>query len=265
MRQTIYLPESFSGIELRQVVNSLDYGPHLHENYSIGLLTNGAQTVRTGRIAETALAGSVQFMEPFQVHENRRLSRSEYSFRHIEISRLRLLQILDGQSLPSRSNYINDKNLFQNLMRAFDALTTSDNALAQDEHLTAAISKLFPASSPSRFSPTAAPSIVARARDFLDANFMDSFTLDSLAALIKVSRVHISRVFKAHVGLAPHEYLVQLRVARAKALLAEGMPIAEAAASSGFADQSHLTRHFKRITHSTPGAYARSCYKRSRL
>ncbi|MCA1625949.1 MAG: helix-turn-helix domain-containing protein, partial [Acidobacteria bacterium] len=76
--------------------------------------------------------------------------------------------------------------------------------------------------------------------------------------------IHISRTFKQHVGLAPHEYLVQLRVACAKAKLAEGMPIADAAIYSGFTDQSHLNRHFKRITHLTPGEYAKSCYKHSR-
>lgn len=257
MLQTVYHTIGISEIELRCVVDSLDYGPHLHENYSIGLLTKGVQNVQTGQTNEIAFAGSVQFMEPFQVHENRSLSRNGYSFRHIEISCSRLHQILDRQALPSPSNYINDTILFRKLMRAFNTLTADDNALAQDEYLTDAISALFPASETSRFHPNAGPRLVAKAREFLHANFSCSFKLDSLAELVGVSRVHVSRVFKEHIGLAPHEYLVQLRVARAKALIAEGMPIGEAAASSGFADQSHLNRYFKRIIHVTPGKYAR--------
>jgi AraC-like DNA-binding protein len=264
MAQTVHIPNFFSGIALRSVADSPDYAPHIHDTYSIGLLTEGGQIIRTGRKAETAFAGSVQFNEPYQVHENHRLACREFSFRHIEISQTRLLQLLDGRTPSARPNHINDRDLFQSLMRAYTNLTTDDNLLAHDEMLTGALMKLFPITEISRFKPELTPRLVSRIRDFLHANFMDSFTLDSLAELTQVSRVHVSRSFKQHIGLAPHEYLVQLRVACAKARIAEGMPIADAAAFSGFADQSHLTRHFKRITHLTPGAYAQSCYKRSR-
>ncbi|MBA3712391.1 MAG: AraC family transcriptional regulator [Pyrinomonadaceae bacterium] len=264
MQQAVDQQDFFSGIELRSVVDSSDYAPHIHDTYTIGLLTEGGQIVRTGRKTETAFAGSVQFNEPYQVHENHRLSPHEFSFRHLEISGPRLLQLLGGHMPFARPNHLPDGDLFQSFMRAFDNLTTDDNLLAHDEMLTGALARLFPLADASRFKPELTPRLVARIKDFLHANYLDSFTLDALTELTQVSRVHISRTFKQHIGLAPHEYLVQLRVACAKAKLAEGMPIAEAAAFSGFADQSHLTRHFKRITHLTPGAYAKSCYKRSR-
>ncbi len=258
MIQTVFIPDFFSGIALRSVDDSPDYAPHIHDTYSIGLLLKGGQIIRTGRKTETAFAGSVQFNEPYQVHENHRLVCREYSFKHIEISQLRLLRQLDGRTPPSRPNHIDDGEVFQSLMRAITSLTTDDNTLANDEMLTGALIKLFPATETSRFRPELTPKLVSRIRDFLHANFMDSFTLDVLAELTQVSRVHVSRTFKQHTGLAPHEYLVQLRVAFAKARIAEGMPIADAAALCGFSDQSHLTRHFKRITHLTPGAYAQS-------
>jgi AraC-like DNA-binding protein len=206
----------------------------------------------------------VQFHEPFQVHENHRLSPNEFSFRHIEVSRPRLLRLLDERRPPTRPNHIPDFGLFQYFMYAFDKLTTDDNLLARDEALTGALAKLFPVVDSSRFKPELTPRLVTRIKDFLHANYARPITLDHLVELTGVSRVHISRTFKQRVGLAPHEYLVQLRVARAKARLAEGLPIADAAALSGFTDQSHLTRHFKRITHLTPGAYSKSCYKRTR-
>jgi AraC-like DNA-binding protein len=264
MTQTVYQRDFFSGIELRSVADSPDYAPHIHDTYTIGLLMKGGQIIRTGSKVETAFAGSVQFHEPYQVHENHRLSPDEFSFRHIEISQPRLIQLLDGRVPSARPNHIPNGDLFQSFMQAFTNLTTDDNLLAHDEMLTDVLTKLFPVTESSRFKPELTPRLVARIREFLHANYTDSFTLDSLTELTQVSRVHISRVFKQHVGLAPHEYLVQLRVACAKAKLAEGMSITAAAAFSGFADQSHLTRHFKRITHLTPGAYIQSCYKRSR-
>src|SRR5215813_6158166 len=113
MTQTLYQRDFYSGIELRSVTDSPDYAPHFHDAYTIGLLTQGGQTIRTGRKAETAFAGSVQFHEPFQVHENHRLSPNEFSFRHIEISKPRLLQLLNERMPPTRPNHIPDGDLFQ--------------------------------------------------------------------------------------------------------------------------------------------------------
>ena len=58
-------------------------------------------------------------------------------------------------------------------------------------------------------------------------------------------------------GLAPHQYLIQIRVERARQLLAEGAVPSLAAAMTGFADQSHLTYHFKKHLGITPGKYRR--------
>jgi hypothetical protein len=64
------------------------------------------------------------------------------------------------------------------------------------------------------------------------------------------------RTFTRQIGLPPHAYLNQVRVNRAKQLLANGEPIALVAYETGFADQSHLTRHFKRLFGLTPGQYS---------
>jgi AraC-like DNA-binding protein len=263
MSQQIYRSINYSGVELRCGSGTLDYAPHLHDGYSIGLLTQGHQNMRTGRRSEEISAGSVLFHEPYEVHENRRLDSHGFSFKNIEISQDRLLQVMDGRRPPPPSNIHTDVWLFQSFLKAFEALAGDDDALAQDALLTGALSRLFSSRSAGEV-PAVAPGAVVAARDYLHANFMSPVTLDSLVEVTQVSRVHISRIFKRHIGLAPHEYLIQLRVADAKTRLAAGVPVADVAALSGFADQSHLTRHFKRITHLTPGAYVRSCYKRSR-
>lgn len=66
------------------------------------------------------------------------------------------------------------------------------------------------------------------------------------------------RQFRREVGLPPHAYLTQLRLARAKGLLARGTAIAAVATDCGFAAQSHLHRHFLRTYGVTPGRYQRS-------
>jgi AraC-like DNA-binding protein len=97
---------------------------------------------------------------------------------------------------------------------------------------------------------------VARMVDYLHAHLTRNVRLAELAALTQLSEFHLLRVFRAEMGLPPHAYLIQLRLARAKALLIDGVPPANVAAQVGCADQAHLTRLLKRTFGVTPGAVA---------
>ncbi len=72
------------------------------------------------------------------------------------------------------------------------------------------------------------------------------------------SPAHLVRCFTRTFGIAPHRYLVARRIEAARSRLLDGMPVAQVAASVGFHDQAHLTRHFKRHVGTTPARYARS-------
>ncbi|MBI1877856.1 MAG: helix-turn-helix transcriptional regulator, partial [Chloroflexi bacterium] len=74
-------------------------------------------------------------------------------------------------------------------------------------------------------------------------------------AISNLSPFHLLRAFRAELGLPPHAYLTQIRIERAKALLAQGWPVAQVAFETGFADQSHLTKRFKGIVGVAPGQY----------
>jgi AraC-like DNA-binding protein len=97
---------------------------------------------------------------------------------------------------------------------------------------------------------------VARTRDALHERFAEEVPLEQLAAIAGMSKCHLVHLFHKEVGLPPHAYQIQLRVARARVLVAAGVPLAEVATMTGFADQSHLTRLFKRVVGMPPGQYA---------
>lgn len=99
---------------------------------------------------------------------------------------------------------------------------------------------------------------VKTACEYLRANLAGQPSLDDLAAQARLSRFHFLRVFRRATGLPPHQYLLNLRIEQARALLRRGVPPAQVAASVGFADQSHLNRHFKRHVGCTPGRYTQS-------
>ncbi len=103
----------------------------------------------------------------------------------------------------------------------------------------------------------AAHPLVARAMRRIAEDVEVSPCLDALAAELRTSKSYLVRRFHREIGLTPGRYLMHVRVARARALLAAGLRIAEVAVEVGFCDESHLSRWFKRIHGETPGQFAR--------
>jgi AraC-like DNA-binding protein len=94
-------------------------------------------------------------------------------------------------------------------------------------------------------------------REAIDAHYSENVSLARLAFIAGLSPFHLVRVFRHETGLPPHAYQTQVRINRARTFLRKGWPIAAVAFEVGFADQSHFTRHFKRITGVTPGQYSK--------
>ena len=91
--------------------------------------------------------------------------------------------------------------------------------------------------------------------NYINDHLAEDLHLTQLAALIPMSPHYFSSLFKQSVGLSPHQYVIRSRVERArKLLLSEQLSIAEIACLVGFANQSHLNRHFKRWFGMTPKA-----------
>ena len=97
---------------------------------------------------------------------------------------------------------------------------------------------------------------VEKTRRYIDAHFAESFGLQDLSNLTGISMFHLNRIFKKALGLSPLAYRNQRRIVEARRLLLDGHPIAEIAVGTGYADQSHLTRHFQRIVGVSPHRYA---------
>lgn len=102
------------------------------------------------------------------------------------------------------------------------------------------------------------PAAQARVLDYIEAHLADDIDLTTLAQIVNVSTSHFASLFKQSVGVAPYQYLLSRRVHRARDLLLHsGLSIAQVAAEVGFYDQSHLTRHMRRVLAITPAALQR--------
>lgn len=108
-----------------------------------------------------------------------------------------------------------------------------------------------------RPTASAVPERVLRVVRYLERNFCNEIYLDQLAENACLSKYHFCRTFKTHMGMSPMQYLVQLRLERAKLLLLQhaGLSVSMVALQSGFSDASDLIRHFKKAIGTTPYVY----------
>jgi len=96
--------------------------------------------------------------------------------------------------------------------------------------------------------------------DFVDANLHTNIRLDAMAGTSGLSTEYFARVFKATMGVSAYQYVLGLRVERAKALLCDdGQSLADIAAQCGFSHQEHMSRVFRRFTGLTPSRYKSGC------
>jgi AraC family transcriptional regulator len=100
---------------------------------------------------------------------------------------------------------------------------------------------------------------LSKAIDFMQASLEESIDLPAIAAVTGLSPSHFARQFRTTIGVAPHQYLMRLRIDRAKRLLREtNTHLVDIALGCGFANQEHLSRIFKRSCGIAPAAYRRA-------
>jgi AraC family transcriptional regulator len=99
---------------------------------------------------------------------------------------------------------------------------------------------------------------VERAIDFMEGNLSEPLALADVAKASGLSPSHFARRFKSATGAPPHQYLMAMRVERAKRMLLEREPIVDIALACGFTHQEHLTRIFRRLTGMTPASFRRA-------
>lgn len=97
-------------------------------------------------------------------------------------------------------------------------------------------------------------------KSFIDENYLEDISLVQLVEKFQMSEIHLIRIFKKSFGLPIHSYIINKRVHKAKELLLLKLPIVDVALKSGFFDQSHLNRSFKRVFQITPKQFQKNIF-----
>jgi AraC-like DNA-binding protein len=220
----------------------------------IGVATAAGYRLRRGRHRYIVRAGELVVLDPEVAHSGRPLEREPWS------AKLLALELADiggdggPLSRPTSTPVVHDPSLTRRFLALHRASAAGGHVLELEVMLAAFLDDLFGAPGPARRDHTC----VARAAAYLHDNLTSKVTLDQLAQAAGASKFHLVREFRAVAGVPPHAYQIGLRVRLARRLLEHGLSVAEAAARSGFVDQSHLHRHFRSRLGITPGRYRRA-------
>jgi AraC-like DNA-binding protein len=231
------------------------YCPHFHEQYSIGLIIDGALRFSRGRRDFVARAGDITLINPGETHTGEAGDPSGWVTRNLLVPVDLIRQC--GRAIEFAQPIVSDSTLFARLIAAHRESRSSDRELESECATFDALLALSTA--PSRPEMNAGPSRnIARACEFVRDHFRSKITLDAMAAAACLSKFHFVRAFARQIGISPHAFVVQVRLRAAVAALKCGTPAGDVASSSGFADQAHFCRAFKRTLGVTPAAYARA-------
>lgn len=229
---------------------------HHHDLFGIGLIEQGAQKSWSGRGLVEAEAGNVITVNPGEVHDGTPLVETGRRWTILYIPPALVAAAADDIAPGQGTGFEFSQPVYHHLplsQRLRALMVAGGDADAAEEAL---LSLLAPLLRPET-APQGTPHALLAIRDWIDAEPEADIPLAALAARADLSRFQLLRGFSRLTGLTPHAYRLQRRAQVARRLILSGTPLAEAAAASGFADQSHMTRLFRRVYGLSPGAFAK--------
>ncbi len=234
--------------------------PHAHEEFSIGVCSEGVEVLDYRGAKWYASPGTVVVLEPGEPHTGYSATPAGFAYR----------AMYPAVALVAESGLANphfpvpivaDPELAAALRTAHVALARGTDPIEAETRLTTGLATLLARHAevrPRRASRQPGKGVARATMAMLADQLLDPPSLADIAAEFGLSRFQLLRAFHAEVGMPPYAWLAQYRVNRARCLLVDGRRPAEAAALVGFADQAHLNRWFRRVVGVTPGCFRNS-------
>ncbi|WP_429137062.1 AraC family transcriptional regulator [Aeromonas hydrophila] len=235
------------------------YDKHSHPHFSIGAITGGHSHYLNQRSRQEVGRGHLVLMNPEEVHACNPIADEPWSYLMFYLDTGWLQRQQEEAGLgdafhPFDMTASRDPLLYQGLCWLHRQLWQEPEPLAREvachQFSRQLLARLTPASWDDR-----PPQHLQRAAELMQDDCCSPLTLAQLSAVAGLTPSHFVRSFSRHYGMTPHAYLLDQRIRHARALLRRGEPLAEVALTSGFADQAHFQRQFKRRVAATPGHY----------
>jgi AraC-like DNA-binding protein len=262
----IWRAADLSGLELfSATLSEFSFRPHAHEEFFIALTEAGRVAPTYRGTSHLIGPGDLLVLNPEEAHAGGPQAEGSWTYRALYPSR-RLMREIAAEfpagrlSVPEFGrDIVRDQTVMASL-RHYHRLTESPRSTVLERETELAYGLVLltgrHAATPREPRPPGRePRAVRLCKEYLEEHAVQNVTLHELARAAWLSPFHLCRVFRESAGMTPHAYQTHLRVRYAKSMLRTGLPIALTATETGFYDQAHLTRHFKRIVGVPPGRF----------
>lgn len=244
---------------------SLTLPSHYHERACFAVVLEGCVEKVFAHATHTSLAGSVVTMPPKERHTDHFQAGGAHMLVVEPKGGDDLEELLHPcAGLLERVNHYRDSGILGLAWRVYRELHDPDpvSPLAVSGLVLEMLARAV-RSHEGQADRKRPPAWLGRAREYLHANFDNTFQIADVAEAVGVHPVHLARTFRRHYGASPSSYLRRLRLDWvATRLVSSDEPLFLLAKRAGFSDQSHLTRQFKRQTGLTPGQYRRQVHRK---
>lgn len=250
------------GVEaMRATFDGVAFSPHRHDTYAVGYTETGVQAFRYRGAARQSLAGQSFVLHPDELHDGRPGDGGRFGYRTVYIDPAVVADAVGRVGLPFVADPVGaDPALSRALLRLlgeWDRPVDSLGATCALGEVADALAGMGAGMGAGEVPRGAPERGVARARAFLAESTADRVEIAMLERVSGFSRWQLNRRFRAAYGVSPYRFHVLRRLAQARARLLAGCDPATAAQETGFADQAHFSRHFRKTYGISPGAWRR--------
>jgi AraC-like DNA-binding protein len=262
---SVHRSAHFGGIDLMRVSNSHRLWRLMHDTFDVVNVTSGDASFQYRGKFYPRSARSVLLLEPCEISVDLRGSSVPRTFEVLmfrpSVAHRLHRQVAGRAGLRMRTPLAAGDERLRRICQRLSLVIQEEDSSAVEGLALELFTHLFthyadPSPLPAR---SFEPSWVNDVLDFIHSRLTEKITVGTLTELVGARSQHqFVRSFRTAVGVAPHEYIVALRVARARTLLSAGVSCAETAAACGFPEQSLLNRQFTKAMGITPGAWARA-------
>jgi AraC-like DNA-binding protein len=256
--------EEISALHARFV--SRRYPRHSHDYFVVGLVESGAQSYTYRGARHITAARQLFVVNPDEVHTGEAASPQGYVYRTLCFGERCIADAFQDLGACVRKLFLNgavfaEPDVFSAFSQLHMSLAEGAPPVERDVLLYEAVALLFERHGDAARSSRAVGNereAVMKAKKYIAESFSEDISISQLANLSSLSPFYFARAFKEATGLPPHAYIDGVRLRQARRLLDRSESIASAALAVGYADQSHLTKRFKRVYGITPGQYLRA-------
>ena len=230
------------------------YKKHAHQEYAIGVTLRGIQQYHLDGSLQLSHPNGVMLFNPEQAHDGMAHDESGLDYVMLYIEPQLLLEVSgEKENVHFSTPIVYDSNLKHGILNLSNAILNGRDEALCSELLVSLSDNLLQTELMTGHKQD--NTLILQAKELLHANSDQLLKLDGVAKELGLSKFQFIRFFKAHTGTSPYQYYLNCKIERAKQLIEKNRDVYAAVADCGFADLTHLNKHFKSVYGTTAFGY----------